>query len=144
MAVTHVHTIYKGAYNAIAYICNPDKTADRKYVVSNLCVSAPSGASEQFKNIQKCVGTGRNRNEAQHIIQSFPLGEVSPERALLIGQELCEKPFGNEYQYVLATHVDKDHVHNHIILNNERGASSVKRPMKFAESISFLLSRNGT
>ena len=118
MAVTRIHTIHTGAYNAIAYICNPDKTADRKYVVSNLCVSTPSGASEQFRNIRETVGTGRCRNAAQHIIQSFAPGEVSPERALLIGQELCKALFNDEYQYVLAVHVDHEHIHNHIIVNN--------------------------
>ena len=90
MAVTRIHTIHTGTYGAIAYICNPDKTADRKYVVSNLCVSTPCGASEQFRNIRQSVGTGRSRSECQHIIQSFAPGEVTPERALLIGQELCK------------------------------------------------------
>ena len=118
MAVTRIHTIHKGAYNAIAYICNADKTADRKYVVSNLCVSSPFGASEQFRSIGETVGTGRCRNEAQHIIQSFAPGEVTPERALLIGQELCKALFNDEYQYVLAVHTDHDHIHNHIIVNN--------------------------
>ena len=118
MAITRIHTIHKGTYNAIAYICNADKTADGKYVVSNLCVSAPSGASEQFRSIRETVGTGRCRNEAQHIIQSFAPGEVTPERALLIGQELCKALFNDEYQYVLAVHVDHSHIHNHIIVNN--------------------------
>ncbi len=118
MAVTNIHTIHKGAYNAIAYICNADKTADGKYVVSNLCVSAPSGASEQFRNIRETVGTGRCRNEAQHIIQSFAPGEVTPERALLIGQELCKALFNDEYQYVLAVHCDHENIHNHVIVNN--------------------------
>nr|MCR4646963.1 relaxase/mobilization nuclease domain-containing protein [Oscillospiraceae bacterium] len=86
--------------------CNPDKTADGKYVVNNLCVSTPCGASEQFRNIRQTVGTGRSRSECQHIIQSFATGEVTPERALLIGQELCKALFNDEYQYVLAVHVD--------------------------------------
>ena len=64
------------------------------------------------------VGTGRSRSECQHIIQSFAPGEVTPERALLIGQELCKALFNDEYQYVLAVHVDHEHIHNHIILNN--------------------------
>ncbi|MGB4092253.1 MAG: relaxase/mobilization nuclease domain-containing protein, partial [Ruminococcus flavefaciens] len=105
-------------YGAIAYICNPDKTADGKYVVSNLCVSTPCGASEQFRNIRQTVGTGRSRSECQHIIQSFAPGEVTPERALLIGQELCKALFNDEYQYVLAVHCDHEHIHNHIIVNN--------------------------
>ena len=95
-----------------------EHTADGKYVVSNLCVSTPCGASEQFRNIRQTVGTGRSRSECQHIIQSFAPGEVTPERALLIGQELCKALFNDEYQYVLAVHVDHSHVHNHIIVNN--------------------------
>ena len=118
MAVTRIHTIHTGTYGAIAYICNPDKTADGKYVVSNLCVSTPCGASEQFRNIRQTVGTGRSRSECQHIIQSFAPGEVTPERALLIGQELCKALFNDEYQYVLAVHCDHEHIHNHIIVNN--------------------------
>nr|WP_242837761.1 relaxase/mobilization nuclease domain-containing protein [Ruminococcus albus] len=118
MAITRIHTIHTGTYGAIAYICNPDKTADGKYVVSNLCVSSPCGASEQFKNIRECVGTGRSRSECQHIIQSFAPGEVTPERALLIGQELCKALFNDKYQYVLAVHCDHEHIHNHIIVNN--------------------------
>ena len=118
MAVTRIHTIHTGTYGAIAYICNPDKTADGKYVVSNLCVSTPCGASEQFRNIRQSVGTGRCRSECQHIIQSFAPGEVTPERALLIGQELCKALFNDEYQYVLAVHCDHEHIHNHVIVNN--------------------------
>ena len=83
-----------------------------------MCVSSPCGASEQFKNIRECVVTGRSRSECQHIIQSFAPGEVTPERALLIGQELCKALFNDEYQYVLAVHVDHEHIHNHVIVNN--------------------------
>ena len=118
MAVTNVHTIHQGTYNAIAYIINPDKTANGRYVVSNLCVSSAQGATQQFRETRELAGTGRCRTEAQHIIQSFAPGEVSPERALLIGQELCKALFNDEYQYVLAVHVDHEHIHNHIILNN--------------------------
>ena len=118
MAVTNIHTIHKGTLGAISYICDPSKTADGRYVISNLCVSSPQGAAEQFADTRRFVGTGRCRNEAQHIIQSFPPGEVTPERALLIGQEICKALFNDEYQYVIATHIDHSHVHNHIIVNN--------------------------
>ncbi len=118
MAVTNVHTIHQGTYNAIAYIINPNKTGDGRYFVSNLCVSSAQGAAQQFRETRELAGTGRCRTEAQHIIQSFAPGEVSPERALLIGQELCKALFNDEYQYVLAVHVDHEHIHNHIVLNN--------------------------
>ena len=118
MAVTNVHTIHQGTYNAIAYIINPNKTGDGRYVISNLCVSSAQGATQQFRETRELAGTGRCRTEAQHIIQSFAPGEVTPERALLIGQELCKALFNDEYQYVLAVHVDHEHIHNHIVLNN--------------------------
>jgi len=118
LAVTNVHTIHQGTYNAIAYIINPNKTGDGRYVISNLCVSSAQGATQQFRETRELAGTGRCRTEAQHIIQSFAPGEVTPERALLIGQELCKALFNDEYQYVLAVHVDHEHIHNHIVLNN--------------------------
>mgnify|MGYP004593138109 CR=1 FL=1 len=118
MAVTNVHTIHQGTYNAIAYIINPNKTGDGRYVISNLCVSTAQGAAQQFRETRELAGTGRCRTEAQHIIQSFAPSEVTPERALLIGQELCKALFNDEYQYVLAVHIDHEHIHNHIVLNN--------------------------
>ncbi len=118
MAVTNIHSIKQGTYNAIAYICNPDKTANGKYVISNLCVPTPQGASKQFAETRIGIGRGKARTECQHIIQSFAPNEVTPEQAILIGQELCKRLFDNEYQYVLATHTNTDCIHNHIIVNN--------------------------
>lgn len=55
---------------------------------------------------------------SQHFIQSFAPGEVTPEQALEIGKQLCEKLLHGEYQYFLAVHTDKSHVHLHCIFNN--------------------------
>ena len=85
-------------------------------------------------NIRECVGTGRSRSECQHIIQSFAPGEVTPERDLLIGQELCKALFNDEYQYVLAVHVDHSHVHNHIKLELSRNV-----PTNWGSTRNFLL-----
>ena len=74
--------------------------------------------------MNKTVGTGRSRSECQHIIQSFAPGEVTPERDLLIGQELCKALFNDEYLYVLAVHVDHSHVHNHVIVKKRTGLPS--------------------
>ena len=52
------------------------------------------------------------------MIQSFAPGEVTPEQALQIGEELCDRFLQGNYQYVLAVHTDKSHVHTHIIFNN--------------------------
>ena len=63
------------------------------------------------------MGTRRTTILAQHLVQSFLPGEVTPEQAHLIGLELCEKLLSNSYQFVLATHTDHEHIHNHIIFN---------------------------
>ena len=55
---------------------------------------------------------------ARHLIQAFAPGETTPEEAHKIGIELCEKVLQGKYEYVIATHVDKEHIHNHILFNN--------------------------
>ena len=52
------------------------------------------------------------------MIQSFAPGEVTPEQAMQIGEELCDRYLKGDYQYVIAVHNDKDHLHCHIIFNN--------------------------
>lgn len=52
---------------------------------------------------------------AQHLIQSFFPGETDAKTAHRIGQELCKKHLKDENEYVIATHVDRGHIHNHII-----------------------------
>ena len=55
---------------------------------------------------------------ARHLIQSFLPGEATPEMAHQIGLELCKKILKDEYEFILSTHIDKGHIHNHIIFNN--------------------------
>ena len=54
---------------------------------------------------------------ARHVIQSFDVGEVSPELAHEIGKQFADEILGGKYEYVLTTHIDKGHVHNHLIFN---------------------------
>lgn len=54
-------------------------------------------------------------NKAYHLIQAFAPGEVSYEEAHRIGKELADKVLEGKYSYVLTTHIDKGHIHNHII-----------------------------
>jgi len=63
-------------------------------------------------------GTGRTEVLAQHIIQSFKPGEITPEQAFEVGEELCDRFLKGKYQYVLAVHTDHEHIHCHIIFNN--------------------------
>ncbi len=102
---------------SIQYIVDGNKTRNGELVISSNCSTDARTATEQFNQI-RAFGSGRSTILAQHIIQSFAPGEVTPEQAQHIGIELCQKLFGNDYQYILATHIDHEHVHNHIIVNN--------------------------
>ena len=72
---------------------------------------------EWARTIQKayCDLNGSNRERlGYHVIQSFKPGEVTAEEAHEIGKEYAAKLFGGKYQYIVTTHIDKDHYHNHI------------------------------
>lgn len=117
MAYTTIHTIRATVSAAIAYITRDDKTIDGLYVNSYACRADSAGASEDFRAVRN-TGTGRTQILAYHMIQSFAPGEVTPEQAMQIGEELCDRYLKGDYQYVIAVHNDKDHLHCHIIFNN--------------------------
>ena len=115
MAVTQIHPITTTLSKALEYIENPDKT-DEKLLVSGFGCS-PETAYFQFNQVKKNAGkTGGTL--AQHLIQSFAPGEVDYETAHRIGTELADKILKDRFQYVIATHIDKGHIHNHIIWNS--------------------------
>ena len=115
MAVTKIHPIKTTLKKAIDYICNGDKTDDEIYVTTHLC--SRENAHKEFELTKKQFNS-RTKTLAHHLIQSFVPEEVSFEEAHQVGIELCEKILGDKYEYVLATHIDKDHIHNHIIFNS--------------------------
>ena len=115
MAVTKIHPIKTTLKKAIDYICNGDKTDNEIYVTTHLC--SRENAHKEFELTKKQFGS-RTKTLAHHLIQSFVPEEVSFEEAHQVGMELCEKILGGNYEYVLATHIDKDHIHNHIIFNS--------------------------
>ena len=115
MAVTKIHPIKTTLKKAIDYICNGDKTDDEIYVTTHLC--SRENAHKEFELTKKQFNS-RTKTLAYHLIQSFVPEEVSFEEAHQVGMELCEKILEGKYEYVLATHIDKDHIHNHIIFNS--------------------------
>ena len=101
------------------YIMNPAKTDGGLLVSSHACV--PETAADEFMLYRKeyLFNTGREiKNEVlvYHVRQAFKPGEITPEEANAIGMELAEKLTDNQHAYVVATHVDKHHVHNHIVI----------------------------
>lgn len=103
---------------AIAYILNPEKTDEKLLVSSYGCASETAAREfEWTRKIAEQKGMNPVRIIARHVIQSFEIGEVTPELAHEIGKRFADEILGGKYEYVLTTHIDKDHVHNHLIFN---------------------------
>ena len=114
MAVTKTHPIKSTLKAAIDYICNPDKTYG-KLLVSSFGCTAETADIEFAWTRRHAIDKGTNLG--RHLIQAFEPGEVTPEEAHRIGMELAREVLGGKYEFVLTTHIDRDHVHNHLIFN---------------------------
>ena len=112
MAVTKIKPIKSTLKKALEYIQNPDKTDD-KMLVSSFGCSYETADIEFAFTLSQALDKGNNL--AHHLIQSFEPGEVSFEKAHEIGKQLAEAVTKGQHEYVLTTHIDKGHVHNHII-----------------------------
>ena len=105
------------------YDQKPEKTNGGELVSAYMCT--PETAAEEFEISKKIYAqlTGRSQSKKRdiimyRIIQSFKPGEITPEEANKIGYELAMKFTGGQHQFVVATHVDKAHIHNHIEFNS--------------------------
>ena len=99
----------------IDYVNNDNKTNEKKYVT---CINCDS-----FDPCKSMMNTKKFFNDHKQIMafhgyQSFEPGEVSSEVAHEIGVKLVEELYGNRFEVVVATHVDKNHIHNHFLLNS--------------------------
>jgi Relaxase/Mobilisation nuclease domain. len=124
MAWTHIHQIKKTLSKALAYIENPDKTSDFLLMTGYNC--DPISASLEFTmtaEMAKRVNgeyekTGGSNILAHHLIQSFDnKDKVTAEQAHEIGRKWANEILQGKYEYVITTHVDKGHTHNHVIFN---------------------------
>lgn len=114
MAITKIHSIKSTLNKAIAYICDAQKTDGKLFISTNYC--AADTAYIEFEMTRR-LGYNQCENLAHHLIQAFSPGEVTPEMAHEIGKKLADEMLNGKYEYVLTTHIDKGHVHNHIIFN---------------------------
>lgn len=115
MAITKIHPIKSTLNLAIAYITNEEKTDEKILISTNNCFT--STAHTQFLKTREDNNV-KGTVLARHLIQSFLPGEATPEMAHKVGMELCKKILKDQYEFVLTTHIDKGHIHNHIIFNN--------------------------
>lgn len=119
MAVTKIKPIRGTVNKALAYILDPAKTDDQLYVSSYGCAASDAAAKEfeWTRNLAVQQGMQMPKVIARHLIQSFDVGEVSPDVAHEIGKQFADEWLKGKYEYVIATHIDKGHCHNHIIFN---------------------------
>ena len=118
MAYTKIHPIKTTVNKAITYICNPNKT-DKKILISSYACSPETAAMDFRFTLSKT--SSAYTNKAYHLIQSFVPGEVTYDMAHQVGQELADSLLKNKYSYIVSTHIDKGHIHNHIICAPIRG-----------------------
>ena len=114
MAITKIHPIKSTLKKAIDYIADPAKTDDKLLVSSFGCAVETAGL--EFEKT-RLLAMQKGNNLAHHLIQAFEPGEVSYAQAHEIGRQLANEILGGRYEFVLTTHIDRDHVHNHLIFN---------------------------
>ena len=112
MAITKIHPIKSTLKKALDYIENPEKTDD-KLLVSSFACSYETADIEFEMLLSQAFQKGNNL--AHHLIQAFEPGETTPEQAHEIGRQLADEVLQGKYPYVLTTHIDKGHIHNHLI-----------------------------
>ena len=112
MAVTKIKPVKSTLSKALDYIENPDKT-DGKMLISSFGCSYETADIEFGYTLSQALDKGSNL--AFHLIQSFAPGEVDYEKAHEIGKQLADAVTKGQYEYVLTTHIDKGHIHNHVI-----------------------------
>ena len=103
----------------IDYVANPQKTDNGKLITGYGCDSRTADAEFLLAKRQYISATGRVRGVddviAYHVRQSFKPGEITPEEANRLGVEFAKRFTKGNHAFVVCTHIDKSHIHNHII-----------------------------
>ena len=127
MAATRIMAIHvgksgnaqKAVSRVIDYVENPEKTDNKQLVSSFQCNPQIAGTEFMFLRGQYLHNTGRSqgKNEvvAYHVRQSFVPGEITPEEANRLGYEFAKRFTKGKHAFVVCTHIDKAHIHNHIV-----------------------------
>lgn len=130
MATTRIMPLHAGKGRSVGqaisdiidYVKNPEKTDHGKLITSYQCDSRVADAEFLFAKKRYIQKTGRVRGAddviAYHLRQSFVPGEITPEEANRLGQELARRFTKGNNAFIVCTHIDKAHIHNHIIWNS--------------------------
>ena len=122
MAVTKILARNTGLSQAIQYVLNGDKTDHQILTAHQNC--DPGREYRQMMDTKRDVGKMDGR-QCYHIIQSFKPGEVTPELALKIAKEFAAEYLA-DYEVVIGTHVDKGHIHSHLVFNSVNAQTGEK------------------
>jgi len=128
MAVTKIFPIRTTIQKSVDYICNPDKTDGSLLIHSEHCFQQTAGLTFHH-HLNQCRAGGNTIG--RHLIQSFAPNEVDPTTAHEIGKKLAAEILGGEYAFIMATHVDRGHVHNHFIW----GAANIKTHKRYRSNV---------
>lgn len=123
MATTRIMPLHVGRgrteSDIIDYVVNPQKTDNGRLVTGYECDSRIADAQFMFAKHQYIAATGRVRGKddviAYHVRQSFCPGEITPEEANRVGREFAKRFTKGKHAFIVCTHIDKVHIHNHII-----------------------------
>lgn len=122
-------TVSTAIADIIDYAENPEKTGHGKYIYGHECDTRTADAEFALSKRQYFNLTGRKRGAddviAYHLRQSFKPGEITPEDANRIGRELAMTLTKGNHAFIVCTHIDKQHIHNHIIINSTALGCSV-------------------
>ena len=110
-------TVGKAISDIIGYVKNPEKTDHGRLITSYQCDSRVADAQFLLDKQTYAARTGRVRGAddviAYHLRQSFVPGEITPEEANRLGVELARRFTKDKHAFIVCTHIDKAHVHNH-------------------------------
>ena len=115
MATTKIWPTKGHLASVLKYIVNEQKSDAKTYVSGLNCF--PDTAAAEMNAVKKHFGKTGGR-VAYHAYQSFAPGEVTPDQAHQIGMQLANELWGERFQVVIATHLDRGHLHNHFVLNS--------------------------
>ena len=115
MATTKIWPTKGHLASVLKYIVNEQKSDAKTYVSGLNCF--PDTAAAEMNAVKKHFGKTGGR-VAYHAYQSFAPGEVTPDQAHQIGVQLANELWGDRFQVVIATHLDRGHLHNHFVLNS--------------------------
>ena len=140
MAITKILAKNNRLDVLIRYVTNQDKTEEQVLTAYLNC--DPGHAYQQMMDTKRAVGKTDGR-QAYHIIQSFAPGEITPELAFELAQAFAHEHLAG-YQVVIGTHVDRHHIHSHIVLNSvnmDTGAKYVSTRQNYYAQIRAISDR---